>query len=106
MRQMLFYIFFCLFIYIPHTSIQDESIPIETHDHHQSRRATTITNNVEAIEYLLMTLTEQQYQYETAYYALALNNVFPNFAKLFHERSEQKYVTRFVIKIKLNNFFS
>lgn len=83
----------CLLIYIPHTSIQDISIPIKDNDdgdHHVSKRASVI-NNIQSIEKLIQWLTEQQYQYETAYYALALNNVFPNFAKLFHERSESKY---------------
>ncbi|CAF3494096.1 unnamed protein product [Rotaria sp. Silwood1] len=89
MLRTLFFICVCLFVYIPHTSIQDVSIPTENHQ--QSLRGTVTTNNTEAIENLIRWLTEQQYQYEIAYYALALNNVFPNFAKLFHERSEQKY---------------
>jgi hypothetical protein len=81
----------CLLIYIPHTSIQDISTPIDDGDHHVSKRAIT-NKDIQPIERLIQWLTEQQYQYETAYYALALNNVFPNFAKFFHERSESKFV--------------
>jgi hypothetical protein len=81
----------CLLIYIPHTSIQDISIQIDDDDHHVSKRAIT-NKDIQPIERLIQWLTEQQYQYETAYYALALNNVFPNFAKFFHERSESKFV--------------
>lgn len=61
------------------TSIQDESIP---------RNRTN--KNAHPIERLLQFLSEQQYKYETAYYALALKNIFPNLAKYFHERSESK----------------
>lgn len=88
---MLFFLSICLLIYIPHTSIQDESIPIEDQPHHLSRRAIKINSITNDIENLIQWLTEKQYQYETAYYILALNNVFQNFAKFFHERSEQKY---------------
>jgi hypothetical protein len=91
---MLFFISICLLVFIPHTSIQDVSILKE------ERRELTTNDNTQAIESLIQWLTEQQYQYETAYYALALNNIFPNFAKLFHERSEQKYVFLFIIKIE------
>jgi hypothetical protein len=77
----------CLVISIPQTSIQDVSISIEE-DHHISRRS-IISDDIESF---IQWLTEQQYQYETAYYALALNNIFQNFAKFFHERSEEKYV--------------
>ncbi|CAF3919865.1 unnamed protein product [Rotaria sp. Silwood2] len=89
MLRMLFFICVCLLVYIPHTSIQDVSIPTKTHQY--PLRRTVTPNNTEAIENLIRWLTEQQYQYEIAYYALRLNNVFPNFAKLFHERSEQKF---------------
>lgn len=90
---------FCLLIYIPHTSIQDGSISVEDNDHHLSRRAApSNNNNIYPIESLIQWLTERQYQYEIAYYALASNNVFPNFAKLFHERSEEKYVIEFLRK--------
>jgi hypothetical protein len=87
MLRILFFMSICLLISIPHTSMQD----VEDDHHHLLRRAIK-SNNIQSIENLLQWLTEQQYQYEIAYYALALNNVFPNFAKLFHERSEQKYV--------------
>jgi len=86
MLRILFFVSVCLLISIPQTSIQDVSISIE--DHHISRRS-IITDD---IQNFIQWLTEQQYQYETAYYALALNNIFQNFAKFFHERSEQKYV--------------
>ena len=86
---MLYFLSICLLIYIPHTSIQDISVPID--EHHTLKRTLT-TTNAQPIGKLLQWLTEQQYYYETAYYALALNNVFPNFAKLFHERSESKWV--------------
>ncbi len=82
MLRLLFFMSVCLLISIPQTSIQDVSTPIE--DYHIS-----ITDDIESF---IQWLTEQQYQYEIAYYALALNNIFPNFAKYFHERSEQKYV--------------
>jgi hypothetical protein len=91
MLRILFFTSVCLLVYIPHTSIQDVSIPIENH-HRSSRQATIKTSKTDGIEHLIRLLTEQQYQYETAYYALTLNNVFPNFARSFHERSEQKYV--------------
>jgi phage antirepressor YoqD-like protein len=54
--------------------------------------------NIYPIESLIQWLTERQYQYEIAYYDLASNNVFPNFAKLLHERSEEKYVVEFLRK--------
>ncbi|CAF0875264.1 unnamed protein product [Rotaria sp. Silwood1] len=98
MLRTLFFICVCLFVYIPHTSIQDVSIPTENHQ--QSLRGTVTTNNTEAIENLIRWLTEQQYQYEIAYYALALNNVFPNFAKLFHERSEQNQILNLDVNLK------
>ncbi|CAF0974767.1 unnamed protein product [Rotaria sordida] len=89
MLRMLFFICVCLLVYIPHTSIQDVSI---SKDNVQpSLPRTTPSNTTETIEQLIRWLTEQQYQYEIAYYALTLTNVFPNFAKIFHEQSEQKY---------------
>jgi len=98
MLRILFFISVCLLTYIPHTSIQDVSILIEDHPHYLSRREITANQN---IENLIQWLTEKQYQYEIAYYALALNNVFSNFAKFFHERSEEKYdFILFFIKIK------
>ena len=89
MLRMLFFVSVCLLVHIPHTSIQDVSMQKENRRHlaQQSR----VTNNVDSIENLIRWLTEQQYQYEIAHYSLVLNNIFPNFAKLFHERSEQKY---------------
>ncbi len=92
MLRMLFFMSICLLIYIPHTSIQDISIPIDDNDHHHISKRAITANNIQPIERLIQWLTEQQYQYETAYYALTLNNIFPNFAKLFHERSESKFV--------------
>jgi hypothetical protein len=90
---MLYFILVCLIVYIPHTSIQDELIPKETLRHSSRRAITTVDTN--SIESLIKWLTEKQYQYEAASYALTLKNVFPNFAKLFHERSEDKYVLIF-----------
>ena len=91
MLRMLYFTIVCLVVYIPHTSIQDVSVPVESQ--HQLLRRETPAGNTDSIEHLILWLSELQYQYEIAYYALALNNVFPNFAKLFHERSEQKYVS-------------
>lgn len=79
--------FICLLISIPHTSIQDESMPIL-----DQRRPKSTMRIAHPIEKLLQYLTEQQYQYETAFYALAVKNIFPNFAQFFHERSESKFV--------------
>src|SRR5689334_13466494 len=90
MLRTLFFICVCLLVYIPHTSIQNVSKSIENPQLPLGRPIAP--NTTEAIEHLIRWLTEQQYQYEIAYYALTLNNVFPNFAKLFHEQSEQKYV--------------
>ncbi len=90
MLRILFFLSICLLIYIPHTSIQDISVP-NNDDHHILKRAIT-TSTTQSIGKLIQWLTEQQYYYETAYYALALNNIFPNFAKMFHERSESKLV--------------
>ncbi|CAF1581947.1 unnamed protein product, partial [Adineta steineri] len=89
MFRMLFFIIVGVLVCIPHTSIQDVSVPTE--NQHQYVRRASAVNKADSIQTLIVTLSEQQYQYETAYYALTLNNVFPNFAKLFHERSEQKY---------------
>lgn len=83
---MLLFLLAALLISIPQTSIQDVSASI---DNHRQQR-TTVINQIDAIESLLQWLAEQQFQYETAHYALALNNVLPNFAKVFHERGEQK----------------
>jgi hypothetical protein len=91
MLRIFYFIFICLIIYIPHTSIQDELISNENH-HYISRQETKNPTIQDSITSLIQSITERQYQYETVYYALALNNVLPNFAKLFHERSEQKYV--------------
>lgn len=91
MLRMLFFVCFCLIVYIPHTSIQDD-VSASIKNHQLPVQQSITTGNTDVIEHLILWLTEQQYQYETAYYALTLHNVFPNFAKLFHERSEQKYV--------------
>lgn len=92
MLRMLFFLSICLVIYIPHTSIQDESLSsVEEQSHHVSRRSIKTDSIIHDIESLIQWLTEKQYQYEVAYYTLALNNVFQNFAQVFHERSEQKY---------------
>ena len=94
MLRMLFFMSIYLFISISHTSIQDVSIPINNPKHNILSKSKIISNNknVHPIEKYIQWLSEQQHQYETAYYGLALNNMFPNFAKLFHERSESKYV--------------
>lgn len=93
MLRILFFVSICLLISVPKTSIQDVSVPVDDHQHPQvSKRAAAASKNIHPMERLIQWLTEQQYQYETAYYALALNNVFPNFAKFFHERSESKFV--------------
>ena len=92
MLRILFFMWICLLISIPQTSIQDVSIPVDDHEHHHVSKRATASRNIHPIERLIQWLTEQHYQYETAYYALALNNVLPNFAKFFHERSESKFV--------------
>ncbi|CAF3405432.1 unnamed protein product [Rotaria socialis] len=89
MLRTLFFISACLIAYIPHTSIQDVSV--STRNYQNPVRRGITNNNTVAIEDLIRGLTEQQYQYEIAYYALTLTNVFPNFSKFFHEQSEQKY---------------
>ncbi|UJR38362.1 hypothetical protein I4U23_031032 [Adineta vaga] len=88
MLRVLFFIFVSFLVYIPHTSIQDVAKPWK--DHHRSRRDAQPPVN-DSRNKLIMALTEHQHQYETAFYALALDKTFPNFAQLFHERSEQKY---------------
>lgn len=84
-ETMLLFMFICLLISIPCTSMQDELIPSI-----DQRRPKSTMPVVHPMEKLLQYLTEQQYQYETAFYALAMKNVFPNFAQFFHERSESK----------------
>ena len=91
MFRMLFFMSICLLLSIPQTSIQDESIPVNEYQRAKPSGRSRPTKTAHPMERFLQLLTEQQYKYETAYYALALKNVFPNFAKYFHEQSESKY---------------
>ena len=78
----------CVCVYIPHTSVQDELKP--TVKKSIPSRPDVSIRETGPIESLIHILTRQQYQYEVASYALKLNNVLPNFANFFHERSEEK----------------
>ena len=80
MFRILFVILVCLLVDVPRTSIQEVSVA----------PATSSTENTETIEHFIRWLTEQQHRYQVASYALQLKNVFPRFAKFFHERSEEK----------------
>ena len=96
---MFVFIFIGLLVCIPHTSIQDVSVSISDryqHQQHPLSKREVLKRDTDAIEHLIRWLTEQQYRYEIASYALTLNNLLPNFARQFHERSEEKYVDAFV----------
>ena len=104
MLRMLFFMSVCLLISIPHTSIQDESISTNEYQRPKPTGRSRTGKSANPMEKFLQLLTEQQYKYETASYALTLKNIFPNFAKYFHEQSESKFVRYSLEKTRFTRF--